>query len=61
MYTFLLQVKAGAILNVMGVLIVTLATSTWIMVYFDLDTIPWDPESVHNVTTPVPLPTCVPP
>ncbi len=36
-----LQVKAGAMLNVLGVLSVTLCIHTWAMAFFDLNTIPW--------------------
>ena len=57
---FSTQVKAGAILNLWGVLIVTLATSTWMMAYFDLDTLPWDPDQPLNASTIAPAVTCVP-
>ncbi len=45
------QVKAGAVLNILCVLTMTLCIHTWAMAYFDLDTIPWSHSHDTNGTT----------
>ena len=42
MLAFYLQVTAGAMLNVLCVLSMTLCIHTWAMAYLDLNTIPWN-------------------
>lgn len=47
---FVLQVKAGFILNVIGVFVSTLGIQTLGRVVFDLETVPWQQTLVDNIT-----------
>ena len=49
---FILQVKAGTILNFLCVFVIAFANETWLMTYFEMDTIPWDIHNGFNDTLP---------
>ena len=43
------QIKAGAILNLVGTIIIIFITHTWGMYYFKFDQIPWN-NALSNVS-----------
>ncbi len=44
------QMKAGSLVNILCVLVVTLATFTWGMAYFEFDSVPWANDTVSATT-----------
>ncbi|KAI0241025.1 Solute carrier family 13 member 5 [Lamellibrachia satsuma] len=42
--------KAGVVMNILCVVVVTIATNTWAMSYFELDKLPWETGAANNTS-----------